>query len=43
VQGKLPAQGYRSIGVCGEAFGTHVRQQHESYARIIKDANIKAD
>jgi len=43
VQAKLPAQGYRSIGVCGEAFGAHVRQQHESYARIIKDAGIRAD
>ena len=43
VQSKLAAQGYRSIGVCGEAFGAHIKQQHDSYARVIKDANIKPE
>jgi tripartite-type tricarboxylate transporter receptor subunit TctC len=43
VQNKLAAQGMRSVGICGEAFGAHVKQQFESYARVIKDANIKAD
>lgn len=43
VQAKLSAQGYRSIGVCGDEFGAHVRRQFESYARVIKEANIKAD
>jgi tripartite-type tricarboxylate transporter receptor subunit TctC len=43
VQSKLAAQGYRSIGVCGEAFGAHIKQQFEIYGRIIKDANIKVE
>jgi tripartite-type tricarboxylate transporter receptor subunit TctC len=43
VQSKLAAQGMRSVGICGEAFGAHVKQQFESYARVIKDANIRAD
>jgi len=43
VQSKFAAQGYGSIGICGDAFGAHIRQQFDSYARVVKDAGIKAD
>ena len=43
VQAKLAAQGFRTIGVCGDAFTAHVKQQSEVYARVIKEAGIKAE
>lgn len=42
VQSKLTAQGLYPVGACGADFDRHIKQQYESYARIIKDANIKA-
>jgi tripartite-type tricarboxylate transporter receptor subunit TctC len=42
VQSKLAAQGLYPVDACGADFDAHVKQQYESYARIIKDANIKA-
>jgi tripartite-type tricarboxylate transporter receptor subunit TctC len=32
-----------SIGIRGDAFGAHMRQQFEDYARVIRDANIKGE
>src|SRR5207253_574817 len=43
VQAKLAAQGFRQANACGDAFGAHIRQQYEAYARVIKDADIRAD
>jgi tripartite-type tricarboxylate transporter receptor subunit TctC len=43
VQSKLIAQGLYPMGACGADFAAHVKQQFESYARVIKDANIKAE
>jgi tripartite-type tricarboxylate transporter receptor subunit TctC len=43
VQAKLAPQGYRSIGVCGDAFGAHIKQQHEAYTRVTREAGIKVD
>ena len=42
VQSKLTAQGLYPVDACGADFDAHIKQQYESYARIIKDANIKA-
>jgi tripartite-type tricarboxylate transporter receptor subunit TctC len=43
VQTKLTAQGLYPAATCGADFGAHVEQQYESYARIIKDANIRTE
>ena len=43
VQAKLAPQGYRSIGVCGDDFGAHIKRQHGDYARVTKEAGIKVD
>jgi tripartite-type tricarboxylate transporter receptor subunit TctC len=43
VQGKLIAQGYEPIGVCGDDFAAHVKRQHADYVRVAKDANIKVE
>ena len=43
VQAKLTAQGYNTIGVCGADFAAHIKRQHDDYARVTKDANIKVD
>lgn len=40
VQSKLSAQGLYPLALCGADFDAHIKQQFESYARIIKDANI---
>jgi tripartite-type tricarboxylate transporter receptor subunit TctC len=41
VQAKLTPQGYRSIGVCGDDFGAHIKRQHADYARVVKESGIK--
>jgi len=41
VQAKLAPQGYRSIGVCGDDFGAHIKRQHADYVRVTKEAGIK--
>jgi tripartite-type tricarboxylate transporter receptor subunit TctC len=43
VKSKLLSQGLYPVGTCGAAFGTHIRRQHELYARVIRDANIKGE
>ena len=43
VQSKLVAQGLYPFNACGADFGAHIKQQYESYARVIKEANIKAE
>jgi tripartite-type tricarboxylate transporter receptor subunit TctC len=43
VQSKLIAQGLYPMSACGADFAAHVKRQYESYARVIKDANIKAE
>jgi tripartite-type tricarboxylate transporter receptor subunit TctC len=43
VSAKLIAQGLYPAGACGAEFDAHIKQQYESYARAIKDANIKAE
>jgi tripartite-type tricarboxylate transporter receptor subunit TctC len=42
VQSKLTAQGLYPAGACGEDFDAHIKREYESYARIVKDADIKA-
>ena len=42
-QSKLTAQGLYPAAACGAEFSAHIKQQYESYARVIKDANIKAE
>ena len=43
VQSKLTAQGLYPAAACGADFAAHIKQQYESYARVIKDANIKVE
>ncbi len=43
VSAKLSAQGLYPADACGAEFDAHVKRQHESYARAIKDANIKVE
>jgi tripartite-type tricarboxylate transporter receptor subunit TctC len=40
---KLAKQGLLPIGTCGAEFGTYLRTQFEEYARVIREANIKAE
>ena len=40
---KLIAQGLYPVGACGADFESHLKQQSESYARIIRDTNIKLE
>ena len=39
----LAAQGYNTIGVCGDDFAAHIKRQHAEYLRVTKDANIKLE
>ena len=43
VRSKLAAQGLYPASACGAEFAAHIKAQFESYARIVKDANIKAE
>jgi tripartite-type tricarboxylate transporter receptor subunit TctC len=43
VAAKLTAQGLYPVGACGADFAEHIRQQHESYARAVRELNIKAE
>jgi len=43
VKPKLIALGLYPVGICGDAYGAHMRQQFDEYARVIHDANIKGD
>ena len=43
VSSKLIAQGLYPVGACGPDFAEHVRKQHESYARLIRELNIKTE
>jgi tripartite-type tricarboxylate transporter receptor subunit TctC len=39
----LSTKGLYPAGACGAEFDAHIKLQYESYARAIKDANIKAE
>lgn len=43
VKPKLITLGLYPVGICGDAYGAHMRRQSEDYARVIRDANIKAE
>ena len=43
VTSKLLPQGLYPVGTCGPDFGAYTRQQYEEYARVIREANIKAE
>ena len=43
IQSKLTAQGLYPAAACGADFDAHIKQQYESYARVIKEANIKVE
>ena len=43
VRSKLTAQGLYPAAACGADFEAHIKQQYESYARVIKEANIKVE
>ncbi len=43
IQSKLPPQGLYPADACGADYQAHIKQQYESYARVIKDANIKVE
>jgi len=43
VKGKLAAQALYPDPKCGAAFAAHIRRQHELFARLIREFNIKAE
>jgi tripartite-type tricarboxylate transporter receptor subunit TctC len=43
VSAKLTAQGLYPVGACGPDFAEHVRKQHETYARAVRELNIKGE
>ena len=43
IKARLVAIGLYPVGLCGTAFGAHLRKQYETYGRIIREANIKAE
>jgi tripartite-type tricarboxylate transporter receptor subunit TctC len=43
VKAKFIAQGLYPVGQCGAAFAAHLKAQHEQYAQVIRDANIKGE
>jgi len=43
IKSKLVLQGLYPIGICGAEFAAHLRRQHQLYARIIREGNIKAE
>src|SRR5262245_6358691 len=40
---KLELQGFSAVGTCGGDFGAFLRKHYDDYARIILEANIKAE
>jgi tripartite-type tricarboxylate transporter receptor subunit TctC len=40
---KLAQQGLYPVGVCGAQFAAHLRKQYDDYARVIRDAHIRAE
>jgi tripartite-type tricarboxylate transporter receptor subunit TctC len=40
---KLAQQGLYPIGVCGAQFAAHLRKQYDDYARVIREAHIRAE
>jgi tripartite-type tricarboxylate transporter receptor subunit TctC len=40
---KLAAQGVTPVGQCGPDFGAFVRKEYDTYGRVIRAANIKAE
>jgi tripartite-type tricarboxylate transporter receptor subunit TctC len=40
---KLVAQAQFPVGVCGADFVAYLRKQYDEYARLIREANIKAE
>jgi tripartite-type tricarboxylate transporter receptor subunit TctC len=43
VKEKLQQQEMYPVGACGADFATHLRQQFDAYARVIREADIKAE
>ena len=43
VKAKLLAQGLYPVGTCGADFAAHIKSQHEQYARVVREANIKGE
>ena len=43
VKDKLKLQEMYPVGACGTDFATHLRTQFEAYARVIREADIKAE
>jgi len=43
IAAKLIAQGLYPVGICGADFESHLKQQFDGYARVVKDLNIKME
>ncbi len=43
IKSKLMTLGLYPVGTCGAAYGAHIRQQYDAYARAIKESNIKGE
>jgi tripartite-type tricarboxylate transporter receptor subunit TctC len=42
VKRKLVSLALYPVGICGADFATHLRKEYESYGRVIREVNIKA-
>ncbi|HWP26140.1 MAG TPA: tripartite tricarboxylate transporter substrate binding protein [Xanthobacteraceae bacterium] len=43
VKSKLEALGLHPVGACGNEFDAYLRRQHDHYARIVREANIRVE
>jgi tripartite-type tricarboxylate transporter receptor subunit TctC len=43
IKQKLAVLTLYPVGTCGAGFGAHIRKQLEENARIVREANIKAE
>ena len=43
MKSKLVVQGLYPMNECSEEFASFMRQEHDKWGRVIREANIKAD
>lgn len=43
VKAKLVSLALYPVGTCGDAFAAHMRKSYDEYARVIREANIRAE
>jgi tripartite-type tricarboxylate transporter receptor subunit TctC len=43
VRGKLVAEGFNPVGICGADFRAFIRKQHDDLGRVIRESNMKVE